>query len=272
MNDKARKNGLNSLPKDVQPLIIEYIHQMKQVLNAKLIGVYLYGSIALEAFEVNSDIDFVTVLSAPMTHIEELLIGEIHRCLNEMYPSLVMDGGYVAREQLLKIEEVESLHMRINGSEIGEGSILNPVTGWILYHNGITVIGSEELLDEISVSKIKLKQYVNENMTQYWEPRLGYVKNISLDKTSASEIDEEIEWFILGISRQFYSLNEGDIVSKIAAGNYMITHFPHHQAILNEAIRIRLRKEENSYFTSEKERVNAAVSFIEELFNSCKNK
>ncbi|MBM6616503.1 nucleotidyltransferase domain-containing protein [Bacillus suaedaesalsae] len=273
MKNVIRRNGLNSLPTEVQPLLTEYIHHIKQIFGEKLIGVYLFGSIALDAFDSNSDIDFVTVISSPMTDIEETVINEIHRSLHKMYPSLTMDGGYVGTEELLRIGEVESIHPMINGIELLQGSILNPVTGWILQNHGIIVIGSDVLIGRINVTTDQLVHYVNVNMKNYWKPRFEYVKAIPLEQTNTREIDEEIEWFLLGISRQFYTLREGGIISKVASGYYMTQHFPKHATILNEAIRIRSKSEEKSYYESEQERFHAAIRFIEDVLTAtCGNK
>ena len=50
----------------------------------------------------------------------------------------------------------------------------------------------------------------------------------------------QVEWSITGVLRQFYTLQEHDIVSKVDACKYAIHHLPEeYHNIINEAISIR---------------------------------
>lgn len=266
-----RKNGLNSLPNEIQPLLMEYVHLIKQVFDERLVGIYLHGSIALDAFESRSDIDFATVLETPMTAVEETLVGEIHRSIHKMYPEISMDGGYLEKEDVISIGEKSKIHPWFNDNEMIKGSILNPVTGWILQNRGITVIGSDELLENINVKKEQLVDYVNSNMKAYWRPRFEYIKGISWEQMSTNEVDEELEWFVLGIARQFFTLREGDIISKSEAGHYMTKQLPAHTPILDEALRIRHQRDNKSYYVTEQQKFADTIRFIDEVLTLCGN-
>ena len=103
-----------------------------------------------------------------------------------------------------------------------------------MYGNDIS-----EFSVEVKVSD--LKEYVLNNMNRYWAYRIEKLENTKgWDRKSRKMVDEEIEWTVLGILRQFYTLEEGDVISKKGAGNYGLRHLdePMH-GIIKEALSIR---------------------------------
>lgn len=68
------KNGVkHALPTEVQQLMERYTVELKEIfLDEKIVGVYIYGSIALGAFYAEtSDVDFVTVISDSVNEAEK---------------------------------------------------------------------------------------------------------------------------------------------------------------------------------------------------------
>ena len=52
-----------------------------------------------------------------------------------------------------------------------------------------------------------------------------------------------MEWSVLGMLRQYYTLSERSVVSKIGAGQYALTHLPPHwHPVIREALRIRMKE------------------------------
>nr|WP_245243402.1 aminoglycoside adenylyltransferase domain-containing protein [Mesobacillus selenatarsenatis] len=83
------------------------------------------------------------------------------------------------------------------------------------------------------------------------------------------QIDFEIEWTVLGLLRQFYTIKENDIVSKLAAGEYGLTQLPvEWHNIIKEAMNIRKDKKER-VFNSERDRLDHAVRLSKYLINHC---
>ncbi|MBT2682315.1 DUF4111 domain-containing protein [Bacillus sp. ISL-37] len=90
-----------------------------------------------------------------------------------------------------------------------------------------------------------------------------------LVKLPTDEIDIEIEWTILGLLRQFYTIKEYDIVSKLAAGEYGLEHLPGEwHNIIKEAMNIRKGVKEG-IFSSEMERLDTTLRFSRFLINHC---
>ncbi len=74
----------HALPKEVEQLMEQYIGGLKEIfLDEKIVGVYIYGSIALGAFHAEtSDVDFVTVISDPVNEAEKQQLVELHKKLS----------------------------------------------------------------------------------------------------------------------------------------------------------------------------------------------
>lgn len=71
------------LPGEVKSLMEQYVTGLQDIfVNEKLIGVYVYGSIALGAFHLEtSDVDFVTVTREAVSEAQKLQISELHKNL-----------------------------------------------------------------------------------------------------------------------------------------------------------------------------------------------
>lgn len=242
------------IPVSVQSVLKNYINIFNERLPNTMEGLYLHGSIAMDAFvEQSSDIDFLTIINHRLSASEAVVLSEIHHSITSP-SSPEMDGNYLVREEIGS--RAESYFY--NGGQLNYGEVINPVTWWILKNKGIPVLG-EELAIEIDIKD--LLSYVLKNMNTYWADRI----KIEIDQLlllPKEVIDEEIEWSILGILRQFYTLREHDIVSKLGAGEYALEHIPKEwHNIINEAIHIR-KGSGKTFFESEKKRLNTASLFM----------
>ena len=88
-------------------------------------------------------------------------------------------------------------------------------------------------------------------------------------RLSSEDILEEIEWTVLGLLRQYYTLMEGEITSKTAAGVYGLNHFPkEYHRIIKEAVNSRMGRKE-CLFNSERERLESTKEFSNYLVGDC---
>ncbi|MEW8957285.1 nucleotidyltransferase domain-containing protein [Clostridium sp.] len=85
------------IPDVVKPLLYEYESKLKESFKDKIFGVYLYNSIALNAFHENkSDIDIVTIIKENFTQDEVIKLRIIHKELNKKFTySKKMEGMYI---------------------------------------------------------------------------------------------------------------------------------------------------------------------------------
>lgn len=89
------------VPVQVQPVLTEYISRFHEQLPDTLGGLYLHGSIALNAYlDGVSDIDFIAIVNRPLNEAEIKIMAKIHQSLagNDKAPG--MDGCYLLWEDI----------------------------------------------------------------------------------------------------------------------------------------------------------------------------
>lgn len=267
-----------SIPKEVEKVLLEYRNLLNEHLPGILEGLYIHGSIALGAYvEGSSDIDFITVTSRPLTRDDSEALATIHGTIKTKYEKPEMDGVYVQWQDIGKIykekSDLNDEYPYYNDGKLllGEYFNFNPVTWWTLMNNGISVIGKDLTSFDFGITERDLYSYVLTNMNTYWAKRIQTVeKSIhQIQELPSSQIDEEIEWTILGLLRQFYTLRENKIISKLDAGKYGLEIVPDKwHPIITEAMNIRNGKTE-SYYDSEVERIRDVIHFSKYLIEAC---
>ncbi|MCU9614837.1 DUF4111 domain-containing protein [Caldibacillus lycopersici] len=155
----------------------------------------------------------------------------------------------------------------------GEYYNFNPVTWWIMKQSGISLIGPNPKNIAFSIEPQQLRAYVHENMNSYWANRMIAVEKHmeELVDLPIEHLNEEIEWTVLGLLRQFYTLKESAIISKLDAGSYGLQHLPQEwHPIIKEAMDIREGKQarDNRSF---RERILSLLTFANYLINYCNN-
>ncbi|KKI88921.1 hypothetical protein WQ54_28790 [Bacillus sp. SA1-12] len=262
------------LPTIVDSLLKNYIKQLDKVLPGRVEGIYLYGSVALNAFDDSSDIDYITVVNHYLTKEEVHSLSLIHREIEKNYPKPMMQGGYLLWSDIgKKEEEITPYPYYTDGVMYSSGfSSHNPVTWWTLKNYGVRILGPSINELNVKVSERELIEYVHQNMNAYWKNRITNIEHLidtneHLDKFTETEIDWEIEWSVLGVLRQFYTISELDITSKIGAGIYALDVIPKQwHRIIHEALSIR-KGLEDRYYGSNQERITEAIAFIKYLIN-----
>ncbi|MGE8034055.1 aminoglycoside adenylyltransferase domain-containing protein [Lysinibacillus sp. NPDC093692] len=259
------------IPIPVQTVLNEYLSLFQNKIPNILEGFYLHGSIALNAYiNGSSDIDFVTVVNRTLTEEDAKVISDLHKELNRKYKEIGMDGSYIQVGDVGKKQSEVKGCLKVNEGKTNWGNDdINPITWWVLKNKGITVLGPDIATYNFSVDERVLVNYVLQNMNSYWANRL---KTMEKYKTMAFVIpnklvDEEVEWSITGMLRQFYTLTENDIVSKVDACKFAIHHLPEEfHKVINEAIAIR-EGSNIRYYNSKKQRIDDTVQCMAYILN-----
>ena len=145
----------------------------RNFLDEKIVGVYIYGSIALGAFHIEtSDVDFVTVISDSVNKAEKQQLVELHKKLSGSTLGKRMDGMYIPLADLGKYNDEmnEYVYCADGKANIGHWDI-NAVTWWTLKNQGITVTGKEA--EDLSF-QIRWDDVVNTmkyNVERYWSEK-----------------------------------------------------------------------------------------------------
>ncbi|MED1203412.1 aminoglycoside adenylyltransferase domain-containing protein [Heyndrickxia acidicola] len=261
---------MGKLPEEAEAIVREYVMLMEEAFPSQLEGLYIHGSIALDAYVPGlSDVDFIAITRKRLTERESRIISGIHQKLANKWSAPEMDGCYITWEDIGRTSPVKDvLYFHFNGGRVQEGAHFNSITWWILRHYGIKIAGPEPMELNLEVEAQNLVSYVLENMNTYWTRRIQMLEYLihSGILPPEDEIHSEIEWSVLGMLRQFYTIKEHGIVSKLDAGRYALHHIPEEwHPIIYEAVRIRKGGKEESLFHSNEKRAAAAVSFMKYL-------
>jgi len=199
------------------------------------------------------------------------VLTEIHSKIANGYKNPELDGVYIVRRDLGRLNLSDEKHLNYNSGKLSCSSNFDPIIWWILKTKGIKIVGTEQTALDFDIHPKQLIYYVNENMNSYWAQRVEKMETsiTELDNLPTEDIDYEIEWTVLGLLRQFYSLKEHDIISKLGAGEYALIHIPDEwHPIIKEAINIR-KGEKMNIFTSDKDRIDMTICFSKYIIHYC---
>lgn len=263
---------MREIPVTVKAVLDEYTTLFHAGLPNTLEGFYLQGSIALDAYvEDSSDLDFIAIINRRLSVEEVEILTEIHSAIASNYPKPEMDGVYMMWKDIGILEADDNNYPYYNGGQLSYGAYFNAITWWILKKRGISIIGPQPTVLNFEIDPQHLVEYVVENMNTYW---VGQVEKIEyameyMLQLPATEINEGIEWTILGLLRQYYTLKEHGIISKLGAGEYALLHMPEEwHPIIQEAIDIR-KGVDRERFASDRERMDATLKISKYMIDYC---
>lgn len=226
------------IPPEIRPLVQDFSNRLNVELNGLITALYLEGSIALGGFDPRlSDIDFAAVLSRKVSNDDIDKILNIHKNIEQIHPGWKISGWYYQPGDLLGMDHPSQpifyLHdgKLIRSIQFG----LSLVTWWILNHRGVTLFGPPPQSLSITVDINDLLKTQRENLNSYWArwpTRPGRFLSLFSDRG--------IQWMVLGMLRQFYTICEHEITLKITAGEYALTSLPERwHRIIREAVALR---------------------------------
>ncbi len=231
------------LPGTVRSVADRYLRLLDSTAPGLVTGVYVVGSVALGEFrESMSDIDFVSLIDAPLTTEQLRALGRVHATLSREVRRPFFDGIYLTRKDIAgdpaqagPTTAVQQ-HRFMTGSRIG----LDPITWHTLSRCAVVVRGpSLATLDVWNVDPV-LAEWTHSNVSTYWQPWLRrHGSQLSVAGLQALGSWATV-WGVLGISRLAFTLATGDVTSKEGAGEYALTVMdPQWRPVIVEALRIR---------------------------------
>lgn len=256
----------NRLPEVLTPTSESYIFQVNQQLPNFLSAFYIVGSIALDEFNPHfSDVDFVAVTNHLATDGEIEVLRQTHQEVEQHYSRWKLSGMYLLQNDLGKSkEEIGTRLVFHDGNlKLQTNFDASPVTWWILKNGGIPVLGIDPRKLPIAIDESYLVAWMLENMNTYWK---SWTQRPS--KLIILLIDWGIQWTVLGVARQFYTIREKRFITKQRSGEYALSVVPQKwHRILKEAIRLRA-KSAGSLYRSRIVRMLDAVNFMKFIIKS----
>jgi hypothetical protein len=206
------------VPLMLHPLLQGYTDRIMQEMPGRLAALYLEGSIALGEFNPRfSDIDFIAIGNGRVSAEEFISILKVHKDLEKQYPASKMSGMYFQFQDLGCQDQTKEPFLTYHYGRLNwmDRFDLGLVTWWILKNHGIAVFGLPSKSLDITVNIEDLIRLQHENLNTYWA---GWTTRPRRLLTLAS--DWGVQWTVLGVLREFYTIHEHQITSKIRAGEY----------------------------------------------------
>ncbi len=252
------------IPASLRPLVDAYL-QTLEPLRARISGIYLYGSVALGAFEeLASDIDIVALTQGEWSPSELAQLEALHAQLQRAYPLgkrlevFYIPFGYLG---MMRPEHSKGALAPYPAAHDGgkfspatyEG--LNAVTWWILKHQGISLLGPESAAlplhvtwqDVLSDMRYNLNVYVARKMKHpyvFWH-------------------DVAVEFALTNMCRILTTIEEREIISKSASLTRWRTRLPERwQPLLDEAWRIRHHLKQPPRYRHRLKRLRETLAFL----------
>lgn len=227
------------LPPEARAVLYTYRDLVGVAAPGLVTGLYLYGSLALDAFNPQlSDIDFVAVTSRRCTPGDIAALEKVHIALLGRFPRPFMEGNYFTAEDMGRLREaLPPLPHVVEGvMQPGGYRDISLVNWWVLRDRGVVVFGPPVAEYGYTIGWDELLAGMDVNLNSYWAAYTSNPRALAWLMTDAG-----VEWTVLGVLRLFYTFRENDITSKAGAGRYALEHLPERwHGLTRYALSVRL--------------------------------
>ena len=200
------------IPTPVQPLINAYL-QALEPLRSHFYGIYIFGSIALDAFEeLVSDIDVVALTQGEWTTSELAQLKALHTQLLRKYQiSKHLEVLYIPLHNLGKcngeIAPYPSFyHGKFSPAAYGD---LNYITWWTVKNKSIRLLGPERSTIPFEVAWQDVLETMRDNLDGYWASKAK--------RPYLFLLDGWIELAVTTLCRILTTIEEEEIITKLVA-------------------------------------------------------
>ena len=213
----------------VNALLTTLLTQMKAILDDRLIGLYLYGSLVTGDFDNFSDVDLLAVLAADLDPATFAALDQMHRTI------VSRDRQWQDRIEIAYVSRQALATFRTHTSPIG---IISPGEPFHIVQAGV-----DWLMNWYNVRK--------RGVTLYGPPPETFIEPISDDayvqavKThmvmwpTRMEGDHDLpfqSYTILTLCRGLYTITYGEYVSKARGASWAAQQFPMWSATIQNAV------------------------------------
>lgn len=248
----------------IEPMIFAFRKSLEDIVGNDFYGLYLYNSVALGKFEEKgSDVDFVVIVQKPLSPDVLNQLAQLHKTIEKTFPhGDKLDGMYLLKEAIGKGNDSMSPYPYAKGGDFHhEGYFdVNSVTWWVLKEHECA-IDSPSLRPYLEhVSYASVLKTLDFNVQKYWAPKLQ-TPDIFIE-------DEWVEFSVLTLSRIYYTLNTGKIVSKREACMAYLDKHHEWDDVIKEALAVREGRS-GEVISDVVTRKNRTVTFVTHLVQNC---
>lgn len=203
-----------------KPILEEIVTTHRAILNDKLVGLYLHGSIALDCATDNSDIDYIVVVNEKLTFTEKEKIMTLLVELSEKAPMKGLEMSIIMEDAIKPFIYPTPFELHASAGyiekfkqkrELCTNSVDYDTAAHVtvLLEKGICLYG---LPIEDVFSKVPVEHFKDSIIRDIQNARKHF-------------LDEPV-YCLLNLSRAWMYLEEGAIASKLEGGEWAITKLP----------------------------------------------
>lgn len=224
MDTQARQPDPTPYP-DVNLTLRLLLDEVRSILGADLVGLYLYGSLSWGDFDPgSSDIDFVVATARDLPESLVARLAAMHERLggSVQFWAHRLEGWYIPLAALRRFDPARARHPTMGLDwDFGYGSYR---ADWmiqlhIIREQGVTVWGPPpaSLIDPVTPDQ--LREAALENALGFWAAQVGDDEGAPGPELEWLRTREYQAFAILTMCRILYTLETGEVVSKpVAAG------------------------------------------------------
>jgi len=149
---------------ELNALLEDLTEKVSKILDDNFVGVYLQGSIALGAVDMQSDCDFIVVTKHQLKSDQEKQLRKLHNEIptRQGHWNHHIEGSYVPEDELKSLSNLGKKWLFIDhGSREMEWSTHcnSEIVRWILREHGVTIVGPnpKELIDKVDPESLRSK-------------------------------------------------------------------------------------------------------------------
>jgi hypothetical protein len=222
-----------------EQLAAGHLALLDRSLPGWVVGLYLVGSSALGAFDPDhSDLDLIVVVDRPLRRFELARLRMVHvlsaggsvvRSVARRRFSLpeTCNAAYVLAEDLRRpVTEIVPVASHTGGSfSIGTGFDVNPVMWKVLAERGVAIRGRAPSTLGLDPQPELLRAWNLDNLDGYWRSWGEHGLAHRRLQPAGQSTRWTVAWGVLGAPRLHCTIATGEVVSKIAAGEYALDVF-----------------------------------------------
>lgn len=198
---------------ELNELLKELTEKVSKILGDKFVGVYLQGSIALRAVDMQSDCDFIVIIKHQLTPEQEKEIRKLHDEIPTREGHWVhhIEGSYVPQDELKDLLSLSKKWLFVDhGHREMEWSTHcnSEVVRWILREHGVTVVGPNprELIAKVEPDALRAK--MREDIKKFLPEMLTWM---------GMESPWGQRYAVTTLCRMLYTIEKGEVASKKAS-------------------------------------------------------
>jgi hypothetical protein len=195
------------IPPSLRGPLADYRGRLERLFPGTLRGIYLHGSIALDAFdERRSDVDLLIVLERRISRDDADVLRRLHRLLRGDSFGRMFDGLYAGGVGPLVVPDPSACHPYFNKGRFQGYHSLRPLVCALLRDRGVVVAGDapERLFAPVPFEAIREEMMFN--LRSYWagKARRPYL----------FLFDAWVDFAVTTLPRILHTLETGEIVPK----------------------------------------------------------